>query len=276
MGGGPSSGKAEDGEDRYAAIYAIFKRFLDRYGDEQEEWTLLEAMMALRAEYALQRAVKGFGMDFAQAVELMKSKNLGLDKQARERRRILLAALDNLVDFAVAEEFQMYDSLPDYGDGETDDEEMTAVFDRYNRQYAKVEDDDIEYALSVAAGWLGYSDTSWLTYMTQGDERVRPWHMALEGMSYPKHSFPEWMIPPIEHGCRCFLVEDSARGGNGDMAGVQGELVMPTPDFANPVFSESICKGGRIFGPAHPYFTIPSGYKKRLKAISKRIKDKWL
>lgn len=249
------------------------------YGSMENRWDLLEEMMSLRAEFAFHHAVKGFNIDFEEAMELLRNHNDGLTQLELEKRNILLAALDNLVDFAVAEEFQMSQHLPEDIDIDNPDilHECEDVFDRYNGIYALIENQDIEYAMGVAAGWIHFASTTVLTYMTQGDNRVRPWHMALEGTSYPKHSFPAWLIPPIEHGCRCFLVEESAGVMNGSdkLAQVIGQVI-EMPDFVNPVFKESVATGGRIFSDAHSYFIIPKKYKKRLKTIARRIKDKWL
>lgn len=273
---------ASDDDDKaeYLAIYSIFQKFLENYDNMEDRWDLLEEMMDLRAEFAFNHAIKGFGMDFEKALELLRSHNDGLSKLEKEQRDVLVAALDNLVDFAVAEEFQMSEALPESIDMENgeDIDECDEIFKRYNITYANIENDDIEYAMGVAAGWVSYSGNTVLTYMTQGDERVRPWHLALEGTSYRKSDFPSWLIPPIEHGCRCFLVEESLDLLNdvNRLAEVEGAVILEKPDFVNPVFEESVCKGGRIFGPAHSYFQIPKKHKKRLKSISAKIKEKWL
>lgn len=52
-------------------------------------------MMALRAEFAFNHAIKGFGMDFEKALELLRNHNNGLTKLEKEQRNILVAALDN-------------------------------------------------------------------------------------------------------------------------------------------------------------------------------------
>ena len=246
------------------------------YTDTREE--ILEAMMELRAEFAINHAIKGFGMDIEKALELIRNKNNGLSRLEREQRDILVAAIDNLVDFAVAQEFQMSQHLPndfDYND-QTDIDECEDIFWRYNHTYAKIENEDIEYAMQIAAAWSIHTNSTVFTYMTQGDERVRPWHLALEGISHPKSSFPAWLIPPIEHGCRCYLVEESSDVLNkiSDISKVvcQNDEM---PDFVNPVFKESVAKGGRIFSEAHSYFTIPKKYKKKLQHISHTIKSKW-
>ena len=132
--------------------------------------------MTLRAEFALNHAIKGFGMDFEKALELLRNHNDGLTKLEKEQRNILVAALDNLVDFAVAEEFQMSENLPDNFNitNEVDLAEAENIFHRYNSIYANIENEDIEYAMGIAAGWILYSNNTVLTYMTQGDNRVRP------------------------------------------------------------------------------------------------------
>lgn len=269
----------DDKKAEYTAIYNIFKKFLDNYGDMESREDLLEEMMALRADFAMNHAIKGFGMDFEEAMALIRNTNTGLTQLEQEKRSILLAALDNLVDFAVAEEFQMSEQLPEeYDENNPDDfEEFEKVFDRYNEIYAEVENGDIEHAMGIAAGWVLISRDTVLTYMTQGDNRVRPWHMALEGTSYPKREFPAWLIPPIEHGCRCFLVEEgdgvlNRKGYLADVVATKDEI----PDFVNPVFRDSVCKGGRIFGVAHSYFQIPKKNRKHLREVAQKIKDKWL
>ena len=248
------------------------------YDHTDERWELLEAMMELRAEFAINHAIKGFGMDIEKALELIRNKNNGLSRLECEQRDILVAAIDNLIDFAVAQEFQMSQHLPndfDYND-QTDIDECEDIFWRYNHTYAKIENEDIEYAMQIAAAWSIHTNSTVFTYMTQGDERVRPWHLALEGISHPKSSFPAGLIPPIEHGCRCYLVEESSDVLNkiSDISKVvcQNDEM---PDFVNPVFKESVAKGGRIFSEAHSYFTIPKKYKKKLQHISHTIKSKW-
>ena len=125
--------------------------------------------MTLRAEFAFNHAIKGFGMDFEKALELLRNHNDGLTKLEKEQRNILVAALDNLVDFAVAEEFQMLENLPDNFniDNEADLTETENVFHRYNSIYANIENEDIEYAMGIAAGWILYSNNTVLTNLTR-------------------------------------------------------------------------------------------------------------
>ena len=119
----------------------------------------------------------------------------------------------------------------------------------------------------MAAWWIGVADQSIVTYMTQGDERVRASHLSLEGISYRKSEFPAELIPPIEWACRCYLISDG-------IASVHGALPAGT-DFrklVNPVFTESLATGGRIFADSHPYFREP--LPKKAREIAERIKRK--
>lgn len=265
------------------ALLTIFRKFLRDYEDEEDRWEILAAMMEMRAEFSFHHAVRGFGMDFKDALELVRSADVELSPLEQNQRTILLAALDNLVDFAVAAEYQMSEALPeepDEVDTETEEwedyeTECIGVCQRYNYNYAMVENGDIEYAMGIAAFWAKLENDEYLTYMTQGDDRVRPWHAALEGLRFRQSQFPSWLIPPIEHNCRCFLVEDSSDAAS-EIGDVYMKKMVEMPDFINPVFKESVAKGERIFSEAHSYFSVKKKDKKRLRAIAKTIKDKWL
>lgn len=262
----------------YNAILSIFKKFLEKYQNETDRWELLQAIIDMRIEFMVNHAFQGFNLSLEDAMDLVRSKNNGLTSQDKESRKILLAALDNIIDFAVAEEFQMAYKVSKIYDSEDEENEENCedICYLYNHIYANVENDDVNYAMGIAAGWVKYNESTILTYMTQGDERVRPWHLALEGTSYPKSSFPAWLIPPIDYGCRCFLIEEGDDVLNHkDLANIESKIV-DKPDFINPIFSDSVCNGGKIFGAQHPYFQIPKGYKRKLKSISKSIKEKWL
>jgi hypothetical protein len=269
----PEDNKERD-EKEYLALLAIFERFVGTHADEDGRLEVIEELMAMRASHLIGHAFDGFSITLEEALELLRNTD-GLSELDAARRDIVVAAVENLIDFAVAEEYQMLSELPDIDEDEEEHEgledDVLAIFDRYNKRYAYVENKDAEYAMIIAAGLAAVKPTTILTYMTQGDERVRPWHLQYEGVSAPKSSFPAWLVPPIEHMCRCYLVEDTVS----DSVQAAAKKKLEMPDWFNPTFKESVAFGGRIFSDEHPYFQIQSEHNGTLQAISQRIKDKY-
>lgn len=273
----------DDSKDRHeeevVALLSLFHNFVLSMSEHEGEWDSLEELMEARADIAIHRAFDGFGISYDDAIKLIRNAD-GLDNEQLAQRNIVLAAVDNLVDFSVAEEYQMADDMAELEqtmpDEELEDEELfefyMPVFSKFHNQYMRTENLDIEYAMIVAAYLSALKSDTVLMYMTMGDERVRPWHLQYEGFTAPKSSFPAWLIPPIEHQCRCFLVEDSASV----VASVQAASVPSMPDWFNRTFKESVAMGGRIFSDEHPYFQVDERHVGRLNAIAKRIKSKYL
>lgn len=239
--------------------------------------------MAARADFAIKHAFDGFGIEYDEALWILKHAEQLTDEQ-RVQRDILLAAVDNLVDFSVAEEYQLaeevleveelYDS-EDEEELEYLDELVVSLCHKYNNRYAFVENMDIEYAMIVASYLSKLADNTTLMYMTMGDERVRPWHLQYEGFTALKSQFPGWLIPPIEHKCRCFLVEDSATSIFSEVQAKRNQ-VPEIPEWFDMTFKESVSQGGRIFSDEHPYFNVDSRQIEELQEISDRIKAKYL
>ncbi len=264
----------EKKEAEYEALLAVFTRFIESLTSDSDSQEILEELMDLRADFLIQHALSGFDIDYDEALEMLRNAD-GLTDEQSAKRNVIVAAVDNLIDFAVAEEYQMARELPSLDDDEYGEDDYEEIFERYNKRYAEVENSDAEYAMIIAAGLIGVADNTMLTYMTQGDERVRPWHLQYEGFSAPKSQFPAWLIPPIEHQCRCYLVEDNIVGKISDVK--DAVVKVPTmPDWFNRTFKESVALGGRIFSDEHPYFTIDSRDEDSLHDIAKRLKEKYM
>lgn len=263
-------------------MLSLFADVIKNIRDEGGMWKSLEELMIARADFAVRHAFNGFGIEYDEALWILKNAENLTDEQ-RVQRDILIAAVDNLVDFSVAEEYQLIEEVNELEDLEEaeSEEELEELEDRiyglckkYNNRYAFVENMDIEYAMIVAAYLSKLSDDTVLMYMTMGDERVRPWHLQYEGFTALKSQFPSWLIPPIEHQCRCFLVEDSATSVFSQVK-AKSKGVPKMPDWFNPTIKESVAKGGKIFSDAHPYFQINADKMKKLVEISDRIKSKY-
>jgi hypothetical protein len=261
---------------------------IDSIANDLDQWEVLEELMALRADFAIHHAIRGFDMDYEKALELVRNYSGELSAEDRERRTILIAAIENLIDFSVGAEYQMARDIPDldfdemeYGGmdwdsmSEEQQEELEDICREYNFTYANVENQDAEYAMIVAAALAGVLPETTLMYMTQGDERVRPWHLQYEGYTAPKSLFPDWLVPPIEHMCRCFLVEDTVFSQMQHVSAKAGSKP-EMPEWFNPTFKESVAFGGRIFSDAHRYFQCEEQHRERLQAMAESIKHKYL
>lgn len=270
-------------EKEYAELLALYIALLKNWDtDEQEE--ALFALAELRTEYAIEHLLSGLGISMEKAMELLKNAEddtlVQYDKDLRDR---LIAGISNLIDFAVCEEYQLYDDVMEIhgAEGEIDfnSDEYDALLTlckRYNDTYATVEDSDIKYAGLIAALWIGYSSNDWLVYWTQNDIKVRPWHMALQGYAARRDEFPSWMIPPIEYNCRCFLERYDGVVDKADLHKVVGKATeIKKPSQLSGVYDESLAKCGRIFGSAHDYFNVKDSDKEMLKGFVSRLKEKY-
>lgn len=271
-----SENNGQERDNEYYAILQVFMKWLDSTPNDMEQWEVLSGLMELRAEFAIRHAIRGFGMGYDEAIELVRNYS-DLSYEEKSKRDVLVAAIDNLIDFAVVEEYQMACECSDSEGDElkinSDRDDLADIFNKYNYRYSYIENQDIEYAMIIAAGIVLLPDNTILTFMTQGDERVRPWHLQYEGFSAPKSNFPAWLVPPIENMCRCRLDTDNISAQLSNILCSENKLTQP--EWFNPVFSESVAFGGRIFSEAHPYFQVNLAHKDKLRIISSQIKEKY-
>lgn len=269
-------------DSEYQSLLALFIALLRslREGDTEES---LYALCELRTDLAFKHVLDGLGVEYDEAVMLLQNagdENLTqYDKDLRER---LIAAIQNLIDFSVCEEYQLYDeTVETLGDSELDFnsedyENLLAICKKYNDTYAAIENSDIEYAGKMAALWIRISAHDYVVYWTQNDAKVRPWHMALQGYAAPRDEFPSWMIPPIEYNCRCYLEVLEIASINGRLHRLKGAAKnIEKPQELNDVYSESLAKCGRIFGPSHNYFTVKEGDREMLLGFVSKLKEKY-
>lgn len=262
----------EDGtKEEYPFILAAFRRLVDSLEDSAESWHIMEEIIMLRTASLYSRVLEGLNMDFDRALKLLRNHNDFTTLQDKEERDILVAAIDNLVEFAAAEEYVMMDDILKYSEDEGF-EDYEGICERYNLTYAETENEQVLYAAWVAGWWINQSSDALITYMTQGDERVRESHQGLEGLTFTKSNFPSDLIPPIDWRCRCYLLS----GSNEASASAFLKTDADYRKKVNPVFAESLAMKGRIFSESHPYFT--SAYKKnrKVQTIIRKLKNKLL
>jgi len=108
-------------------------------------------------------------------------------------------------------------------------------------------------------------DTEYLEFTTVGDERVRPEHAVLDGLTYPK-DHPIWnkMTPPLDYNCRCGIKPGIARNYKAQDADEDeryvGGLVKGTIFDNNPGVTRL------VFDNGHPYFeNMATGRLRELK-----------
>lgn len=271
-------------DSQYKELEALFIALLSSFNKGDKEEALYE-LSALRADQAFQSVLEGLQIDYDEALILLQIKNdENLSKYDKDLRDRLQVALANLIDFAVCEEYQLYDEVSDLvSDSEIDfnsDEydELLSLCEKYNDTYASVENSDIAYAGVMAYRWLRMSPGDWVVYWTQNDIKVRPWHLELQGYAASADEFPSWMIPPIEWNCRCYL--EYLEAGSVYAKSKLGQIRASGKSIEKPkqigeIFNESLAKGGRIFGPSHPYFQVKDCDKEMLKDFVKRLKQKY-
>lgn len=267
----PEHGREWRTKEQYRLILTALHHLMDTLEDSAEPWQVMEEIISFRIASLYSRVLEGLHMDFEHALELLRNHNDFTSLQEKEERDILVAAIDNLVDFAAAQQYTMMNDILE-SSKEEGFEDYEGVCEKYNLMYAQREDEQVLFAAGMAGWWITQSAETLITYMTQGDERVRDNHLALEGLTYPKGSFPSELIPPIEWGCRCYLVADDSRAHVYASAASQSGYIKKV----NPVFSGSLAAKGKIFSDAHPYFTSGFRENSRIQTIAKRLKNKLL
>lgn len=258
----------QETEREYLVLLNLFSDLLDQYDNQTLDLENFQDIIEKRAMFAFGHCIRRFGIDLDEAIDIVRNHNeIHLPPSEIERRKILLAALDNLIDFAAAQETQMYMDLEEQEEGL----DPIEIFKLYNKSYATTENRDIDYASSIAAWWIGLSEETTLMFMTQGDERVRDSHRALEGLSYTKSNFPEWLIPPIDWRCRCYLIESFTRPSFSGFVDLDDKITQAV----NPIFRKCLAKGGPIFGEDHPYFMVDSSLVRPMHKIITSIKSQF-
>ena len=186
-------------DSEYQSLLALFIALLKSLNSDDKE-DALYALSELRTEFAFKHVLDGLGVDMDEAMMLLKNSG---DSNLTQRDKDLLdrikAAILNLIDFSICEEYQLFNEIreivgeDDIDFNSEDYEELLAICEKYNDVYALIENSDIEYAGKMAALWIRMSASDYVVYWTQNDAKVRPWHMALQGYSAPRDEFLKFL-----------------------------------------------------------------------------------
>ena len=265
----------EKSKKNYLKLLAVLQSFLEDFFENPNSYITQYDLMQGRALDVLNFAFSGYGLNLEYVINRIKEQNISqLNADEIAERMMILNVIDNLVNFSVCEEYQTLNQIRyeaqnyvEYGDDF--EEEAEDIFAMFNYRFATTENSDVYYSMAIASAWNDFDSMTSLTYTTQGDERVRDSHRALEGLTYLKRDFPEALIPPIDFRCRCYLVESSdalASRRNPD------DAYDRINSAVNPIFATTAAKSGRIFGLDHPYFQVQSKHYDELKNVVAMIK----
>lgn len=125
----------------------------------------------------------------------------------------------------------------------------------YNENYLAA-----EYQTAISQGmaadkWQKYQDDKdiyhLLTYRTVGDNRVRPEHAMLDGITRPvEDKFWKLYFPPNGWGCRCDTDQEDDTSLVTDMRGFKH------PEDVPDVFKMNAGMDRIVFSKKHPYFDV--------------------
>lgn len=89
--------------------------------------------------------------------------------------------------------------------------DVRSIDETYNANYLRAEYNFVSASAEMAAKWEGFmqdGDRYNLQYRTQKDDKVRPEHAVLDGVTLPpSDSFWEEFYPPNGWNCRCTVVQ---------------------------------------------------------------------
>lgn len=266
----------EKTDEEYKILLALFVDLISDFYEDPELFYVHSEIMLLRATNLLNHAFSGYGKNMDDVKKLIKEKDTAkMSRKELDERNMFMGLIDNLISFAVAEEYQAFKEIQaDAEESESEDEfEDMAIgtFAKYNRQYAAVENADVLFALGIASEYITTESEEIIEFKTQGDERVRASHAALDGLRYRKSEFPDALVPPIEWACRCYLVNTGSTDGRTltNRSGVPALLAAASLS----IFKNNVAKDGVMFSEDHPYFEVDSEHEKELADMTSKIKN---
>lgn len=192
--------------------------------------------------------------------------------------------LDNLKLFSMGKLVTYFNDLvaESRGSGEDKILKMIGIDDKYNQVFQNTEMQTIKTSADTEQFIYDTADDDSMEsfiYLTQLDNRVRPYHASLHGFTALK-SDPVWangLTPPLDYGCRCYLQETNAPVSSDEM---RERFIddMGIRDVMNKIDENNINEDFRfvnkpyIMPPNHTYFkSLKSGqYAKLFKQWARK------
>ena len=138
--------------------------------------------------------------------------------------------------------------------------EALKLHEDYNVSWLRTEYDTAVATAQMAAKWVTFqedADKYFLKYTTVGDDRVRPAHAELDGITLPvDHVFWNTHYPPLGWKCRCSVTRVVRSGKQPTSAADLKSLTGHPPEFGH-----NAGKTGVIFPDSHAYNDVPAGVK---------------
>lgn len=267
---------------QYQTILEAFEKVLDlTKGSEHDIQYIVAVLASVRMERLMHIVSDELFLSYDYMIEILR-KNIykGADELKDHTALVVISAMENLLDFAICQEYKMMSEIEDlYNEDDEDDiqvdeDDVMDVFFKYNGLWATIEDNTVMQSAAIANMWGNLSSNSIMQFTTQRDERVRYSHSALDGYKAPKNDFPSELIPPIDYNCRCFLVNSG--DGNFDRDESYVELERDLISKTNSVFAGSLATYGAIFGKSHSYFDIEQKDSEEYNTIKTLIRERFL
>jgi len=143
--------------------------------------------------------------------------------------------------------------------------EFKQISKTYNEVYQNAEYGNAVSSSQNAASWHDFINNGieTLTFQTAEDDRVRPEHAMLDGMTVDiDDPILNVYFTPLDWGCRCEWIPGQAK----NITDVNDYILPDLPKM----FQNNVGKTGIVFPETHPYFDTS---KKVAKSINQQVDD---
>ena len=146
----------------------------------------------------------------------------------------------------------------------------------YNKNYLESEYNAAVSSAIMASKWQEFEQNKafspYLEWSSAGDQRVRPEHVLLDGITRPVNDeFWKTKFPPLGWGCRCDVEASNQPKIDTEKHKLVANIA-PVPGFDHNV---GITK--QVFSESHPFYDrVPDKDKAKVIALSKRLEYKIL